>query len=263
MSKTTDGSALALVEVPFHGDVIDAVQDDRGVWVPLRRLCENLGISPDAQRVKLEAKAWSNTAMIAVLDSVGRKFEMCCLHLECLPIWLATIETSRTRKDLRPKLELYQKEAAKVLADHFLGRKEPPREIAGGDDGTMEDILLRQCQALVAHRRHLQAIDARVSRIEDRNERADQALAAVERSERPARDKTTRAKLNELVRVYVRVTGGDYQEVWNKLYKELYYRCSFDAKARAKNSGKSPLDLVDEAGNMTDLYSIASEILTF
>ena len=33
----------------------------------------------------------------------------------------ATIEPSRVRPELRPKLELYQREAARVLRDHFFG----------------------------------------------------------------------------------------------------------------------------------------------
>jgi len=129
---------------------------------------------------------------------------------------------------------------------------------------------MRQLQAMLDTRRrtlelerqHL-ALESRVSLIEDRQETAAGMLAGVELAEGPAPDKTTRAKLNELVRLWVRSHDASYQETWNKLYKELYYRCHFDAKVRAKNSGKSPLDMVEEEGLTTDLYAIASEILTF
>ena len=36
-------------------------------------------------------------------------------------MWLATIDSKRVRKDLRPKLVAYQMEAAEVLRTHFLG----------------------------------------------------------------------------------------------------------------------------------------------
>lgn len=139
----------------------------------------------------------------------------------------------------------------------------PPQQIE-------DDFHMRQLQAMLDNRRrtlelerrHL-ALESRVCQIEDRHEAASEMLNGVELAECPAPDKTTRAKLNELVRLWVRSHEANYQETWNKLYKELYYRCHFDAKTRAKNSGKSPLDMVEEEGLTTDLYAIASEILTF
>jgi phage antirepressor YoqD-like protein len=37
-------------------------------------------------------------------------------------MWLATIDTGRTREEVRPLLMAYQKEAAKVLRDYFFGK---------------------------------------------------------------------------------------------------------------------------------------------
>lgn len=110
-----------LVQVPFHGDVIEAAQDGNGdVWVPLKRPCESVGVAPNGQIEKLKAKAWAVGKMILSTASDGKSYEMYALRLDCLPMWLATIDASRVKKELRAKLELYQKEAAHVLADHFL-----------------------------------------------------------------------------------------------------------------------------------------------
>lgn len=109
-----------LVTVDFHGDVLEAVRGDDGrVWVSIRKVCEGLGLSPDAQRVKLEGKSWATTAMIAVVAQDGKRREVAAVDLDALPMWLATIEPARVAEHVRPKLERYQVECARVLKDHF------------------------------------------------------------------------------------------------------------------------------------------------
>lgn len=58
--------------------------------------------------------------------SDGKTYEMACLHLDTLPMWLATIQAGRVKPALRAKLARYKCEAAKVLAAHFLPREAPP-----------------------------------------------------------------------------------------------------------------------------------------
>lgn len=48
---------------------------------------------------------------------------MFAIHLDSLPMWLATIEASRVAEHVRSKLITYQKECARVLRDHFFGRQ--------------------------------------------------------------------------------------------------------------------------------------------
>lgn len=142
----------AIIEVPFRGDVIEATQDDRGVWVPLRRPCGALGLAPNNQIEKLKGKPWAVGTMIISHDDSGRRQEMYALHLDSLPMWLATINPSRVRKEVRPKLELYQKEAARTLADWFFGRKNAPgleEKVSALEQGQAE-ILQALRQAILA-----------------------------------------------------------------------------------------------------------------
>ena len=37
------------------------------------------------------------------------------IHIDCLPMWLATIDARKVKEAIREKLARYQKEAAKVL----------------------------------------------------------------------------------------------------------------------------------------------------
>lgn len=123
----------ALVRVPFHGDEIECVQRDDGVWISLRRACESLGLDVDSQRAKLKSKAWATcTVMSTVQVGDDQAREVFCLHLDSVPMWLATIEPSRVAEGVREKLVAYQREAARVLRDHFFGRTaaSPPVDIA-------------------------------------------------------------------------------------------------------------------------------------
>lgn len=90
-------SNFSLVSVPFHGDTIEAVKSDDGaVMVSVKRVCESLGISVDAQRIKLQSNEWATTAMVAVVDPNGRLRNHFMIDLESLPLWLGGISASKT-----------------------------------------------------------------------------------------------------------------------------------------------------------------------
>lgn len=110
----------ALVHVPFHGDELLATQDDDGIWVSVRRVCEALGLDRKSQQRRLQAAVWATGVMMTLVAEDGKQRRQFMLHLDALPMWLATIETSRVAPEVRPKLERYQLKAARVLAEHFL-----------------------------------------------------------------------------------------------------------------------------------------------
>jgi hypothetical protein len=60
----------------------------------VRRACEHIGIDEEGQRQKLRnpnRAPWSNACMIKAHDTTGRKQEAFMLHLDSVPMWLATI----------------------------------------------------------------------------------------------------------------------------------------------------------------------------
>jgi hypothetical protein len=128
-----------MVEVQFHGDRIQATRAGERVWVVVKRVCEALGIDHDSQRKRLLRTPWAVTAMMTATGPDGKNYEVACLDLDALPMWLATIEVSRVRPEAREKLIAYQRECARVLRDHFFGapRQDAPdfaafaRELVG------------------------------------------------------------------------------------------------------------------------------------
>lgn len=135
-----------LVEVPFHGDALQAVQNENGVWVSVRRVCEALGIDRKAQQRRLQEKSWAVGAMMTPTGPDGKQYESLMLHLDSLPMWLATIETRRVKPAIRSKLELYQKECAAVLARHFLGE---PRRTPSFNHDDLAALIAATVQATI------------------------------------------------------------------------------------------------------------------
>jgi len=115
----------AIVQVPFYGDTLDCLRVEDAVWLSLPQLCSNLGIDERSQSRRLRAKEWARVVMMTAPDARGIIQESWCVHLDTLPLWLATIDVSRVAEKVRPKLIAYQKECAKTLADHFYRRTAP------------------------------------------------------------------------------------------------------------------------------------------
>lgn len=113
-----------LVRVPFHGDMLEAVEQDGKVWVSLRRCCENLGVALNRQTTKLKGKPWAVVNEMFMAGADGKTYTMTMVDLDTLPGWLFSIDARKVKEDVREKLARYQREAAKVLANHFL-RREP------------------------------------------------------------------------------------------------------------------------------------------
>jgi phage antirepressor YoqD-like protein len=90
-------------------------------WVVLKRMCEVLGLDANAQKQRLDRSHWATACMIHAVGNDGKQREMYCVSVDTVPMWLATIDANRCQESVRPKLELFQKEAAKVLANWAKG----------------------------------------------------------------------------------------------------------------------------------------------
>ena len=111
--------AIELVRVPFDGGHIDAVQDERGIWAGIRRMCEDIGVDYAGQFTKLKASHWATVEMISTVDASGRNYDMSMLRADCIAKWLSEINPNKVAPRIKSKLEAYQVKARDVLAAHF------------------------------------------------------------------------------------------------------------------------------------------------
>lgn len=156
-----------LVRIDFYGDQLEACQRDGKVWVSLRRLSDALGVNYAKQLDKLKNKSWATVSLGDMVAEDGKRRELTLVDLETVPMWLASIDEKRVAETVRPKLVRYQRECAKVLADHFVKRSQTDPVPADATLATLEVLrTLRLNQ--IEQEKKLTAVETKV----------DQALKA-------------------------------------------------------------------------------------
>ena len=107
--------------VPFYGDELIAVQrPDGSVFVHFGRVCDNLGLARAPQVRRAQRHAVLEHGLVALtVETEGGAQSVQCLRIDLLPLWMAGLQVSRVREDLRDKLVRYQQEAAVVLWQAF------------------------------------------------------------------------------------------------------------------------------------------------
>ncbi|MAU01667.1 MAG: hypothetical protein CL608_31400 [Anaerolineaceae bacterium] len=129
----TEEKSLTVVEqkqVEFYQDEILAVRtEDGSIFIPVRPLCERLGVDWSAQRQRLTRDIVLSEVLQGVVITTtpseegrgGGPQEMLCLPLEFINGWLFGINASRVNPEVRERLLTYQRQCYKVLADAFQG----------------------------------------------------------------------------------------------------------------------------------------------
>ena len=127
MSQESD--ALMPVEertVVFYGDEIKGViirsHPDAGssVFIPVRPMCDFLGITWPAQRRRLVSDpVLSAEVETVVVSTEGGRQEMLCIPLDMLNGWLFSINANRVKEEIRDRVLRYQRECYRVLYEAF------------------------------------------------------------------------------------------------------------------------------------------------
>lgn len=120
----------ALVSVPYrHGDLLAAGGDYPDAWdrlVPIRPICEMLGIDHATQTNKLRQGPWTNRWASPSVAADGRRRRMVCLPLRELLAWLGGISARRVAPGVRGVLWSLQLEVVPLLLQHFSPEGGPP-----------------------------------------------------------------------------------------------------------------------------------------
>jgi hypothetical protein len=104
--------------VTFYGDELVAIQveDTGAIYLPISRLCDNLGITRARQARRIgEHPVLSRGFDTLTLETPGGPQKTQCLRLDMIPLWLAGINANRVSAEIRDKLIRYQTEVAAVL----------------------------------------------------------------------------------------------------------------------------------------------------
>ena len=118
-------SSHPLLPVQFHSDTIYCVEIDGEPFTPVKPIIENLGLAWQVQARKLvhNKERWGVTMM--VIPSEGGEQQTLCMPVRKLTAFLAGINPSKVRSELRAKIKLYQEECDEVLWQYWAhGRAE-------------------------------------------------------------------------------------------------------------------------------------------
>lgn len=107
----------------INGVEILTVERDGEVYVPIKPICEAIGIDVDAQRNKLNSDEFFNstTAIITAVGADGKQREMYSIRLRDVYGWLATINPGKVAPEAREAVTRYRRECYDVLYEHFAG----------------------------------------------------------------------------------------------------------------------------------------------
>ena len=130
--------------VDFYGDQLVAAQTaDAVIWVPLRPVCEQLGLNWASQYQRLQRdvvlQAEARSVVITTTDRGERA--MIALPLEMLPGWLFGISAERVKPELREKIVRYRRECFRVLWAAFKGDILAAPELPAGNLTAAEQTL--------------------------------------------------------------------------------------------------------------------------
>jgi P22_AR N-terminal domain len=108
-------------EVDFYGDAILVAQgDDEMIWVPLRPLCDHLGLNWSGARQRVNRDPVLSEAQgVCIIHTPGGDQRMLCLPLDLIPGWLFGVTVSKVRPELQEKILRYQRECFRVLWNAF------------------------------------------------------------------------------------------------------------------------------------------------
>lgn len=123
----------ALIPIDFRSDRILLIEEDGEPFVPMRPICDALGLAWQPQHRKLTSgdRNWLCHHMVTQMPGDDQTREVTCLPLVMLPAWLFSISPARVKPELREKLTAYQAECAQVLWNHFsVGKKAMQAELA-------------------------------------------------------------------------------------------------------------------------------------
>lgn len=126
-----DNQTLAVVEqreVSFYEDQLTAVRAADGhIYVSVRHLCDALGLDRASQvrRIKRQTillDAYKGGAILTPPSKEGvggGTQQLGLIRVDVVPLFLTGISINSVREEIRPKLERFQREAAKVLWEAF------------------------------------------------------------------------------------------------------------------------------------------------
>lgn len=140
----------------INGVEIVTVDRDGEIFVPIKPVCDAIGIDDRAQRDKIQSDdILASTGVLSTsVAADGKEREMYCLPLKYVYGWLFTINPKNVAPEAREAVTRYRRECYDVLYDHFAGAATRQQE----QNRAEQSLLDRKAAALDSIASHKKAI---------------------------------------------------------------------------------------------------------
>ena len=110
-------------------DVVSTVKDGETL-VPIKPICTAIGIAFERQYTKLrDDETFKSVITLTVTTGAdGKQYEMVCLPLMYVYLWLGSINPKNVSDEARPAVSRYRVECAEALYAYFTGASKRERE---------------------------------------------------------------------------------------------------------------------------------------
>ncbi len=106
--------------INFLSDTIIAIEKDSTIYVPMKRICDNLGIAWSGQLIKINSDLSLSKAITEiVIPTEGGSQSTVCLPLKYMYGWLMKLNPSKVAPHVSDKLIQYQELIYDVIYNHF------------------------------------------------------------------------------------------------------------------------------------------------
>lgn len=118
-----------LINIPFHGDTLVLLDDDKNPMVAMRPIVENMGLDWKRQYQKIMDRFNSVVGVTPTVAEDGKQREMVCLPLTKLAGWLYSVNPNKVASHLKDKISRYQEECDAVLWGYWSGQHKSGQRI--------------------------------------------------------------------------------------------------------------------------------------
>lgn len=220
-------------EVLFYEDEVTAVlvHSDEGdqVLIPIRPLCDRLGIAWSAQRQRILRDPVLSEELVPVIVTItgtGQKVESLCLPLEFLNGWLFGVNASRVKEEVRARLIRYQRDCYRILAAAFQQTAVSPTLANLAQIRGLALAIAQMAEEQMEHERRISATETRLQQAAIIVGGIDRRLKEVESRVSPGQPITNEqaAEIKELVKAVAMAQGGkpeNFQAIWGEMYRRF------------------------------------------
>lgn len=124
------------------------------------------------------------------------------------------------------------------------------------------EMLLEQCKLMVEQEHRLASVEKRLDDFEKERIENGKLLLEAEISNNKVPEITMRNKIRKLVNQYASATNTSQQDVWHKVYDNLYYAYNISVNSYKKEGKQTKLDIAEKHGFLGKMFDIVSRMVS-